>query len=244
MHAAARPRSPSALLIDGMGTLVRLQDPAPLLAAALRERVGVTVGVDQAQRALAAEIRHYRAHMQEGRDAESVAALRGRCAAVMQAALAAEQPALASAPAADMTAALLDALRFTAHADARDALVRVRGAGARVIVVSNWDVSLAEVLERVGLAPLVDAVVTSAAVGAGKPAPAIFAHALALAGVRDPAAATVVHVGDSLAEDVAGARACGIAAILLARDGDPSPVPPPDVAVLGSLDELQWPPVA
>ena len=89
-----------------------------------------------------------------------------------------------------------------------------------MVVVSNWDVSLAEVLERVGLAPLLDGVVTSAAVGAAKPDPAIFAHALALAGVP---AARARHVGDSLDEDVAGARAAGIEPVLLRRDGGPRP---------------------
>jgi putative hydrolase of the HAD superfamily len=56
--------------------------------------------------------------------------------------------------------------------------------------------------------------VTSAAAGTRKPAPAIFEQALAVAGVgRDEA----VHVGDSLEEDVAGARAAGIEPILIRR---------------------------
>jgi putative hydrolase of the HAD superfamily len=101
-------------------------------------------------------------------------------------------------------------------------------------VVSNWDVSLLEVLERVGLAPLVDAVVTSAAVGSRKPDPAIFTHALALAGT---AAAQARHVGDSLAEDVAGARACGIRPVLLLRDGSDEP----GLETIASLAELAWP---
>jgi putative hydrolase of the HAD superfamily len=87
------------------------------------------------------------------------------------------------------------------------------------------------VLERVGLAALVDAVVTSAAVGARKPAPAIFAHALALAGT---APAHALHVGDSLSEDVAGARASGIRPLLLRRDG----IREPGVETIGSLAEL------
>jgi putative hydrolase of the HAD superfamily len=113
-----------------------------------------------------------------------------------------------------------------------------------VVVVSNWDVSLADVLERVGLAPLVDAVVTSAAVGAAKPSPAIFAHALGLAGV---AAQDALHVGDSLDEDVRGAAACGISAVLLRRDEDPVPAAAGDsvstegVATIGGLAELEWP---
>ncbi|MGH2858135.1 MAG: HAD-IA family hydrolase [Solirubrobacteraceae bacterium] len=134
----------------------------------------------------------------------------------------------------EVTAALLAALRFDACDDARPALLAARVAGRRVVVVSNWDVSLGEVLELAGLAPLLDAVVTSAAVGAPKPAPAIFRHALALAGV---VAQRAVHVGDNLAQDVEGARACGIQAVLLARDDRPAHVPP-GVRVITSLTQL------
>ena len=45
-------------------------------------------------------------------------------------------------------------------------------AGLRLVVVSNWDVSLHEVLARTGLTPLLDGAVTSAEVGAAKPDPA------------------------------------------------------------------------
>jgi HAD superfamily hydrolase (TIGR01509 family) len=72
------------------------------------------------------------------------------------------------------------------------------------------------VLERVGLRERVDAVVTSAAVGAAKPDPRIFTAALTAAGCE---AHEALHVGDSPALDVAGARAAGIAARLLARGG-------------------------
>jgi putative hydrolase of the HAD superfamily len=87
-------------------------------------------------------------------------------------------------------------------------------------VVSNWDASLHEVLERVGLAPALEGVVTSAEVGARKPDVAIFERALELAGVP---AAEAIHVGDNPAEDVKGARAAGIEAVLIRRDGGSGP---------------------
>ncbi len=223
-----------ALLIDGLGTLVALQPPAPLLRRELAARYGLEVSEAAAARALAAEIAFYRAHMGEGRDADSLAALRRRCAETLVAAL--PDPArLAGHGIRSLTDALLSALRFEPFADARPALIRARARGARVVVVSNWDVSLLEVLELAGLTPLLDGVVTSAAAGAAKPAPAIFHHALALAGV---APAEALHVGDSLTEDVQGARACGIRAVLLSRGGDGVP---PDVATIAGLDELDWP---
>jgi putative hydrolase of the HAD superfamily len=227
-------RRTHALLIDGLGTLVALAPPAPALAAELAGRFGLAVEVDNVQRALAAEIAFYRAHMGEGRDRDSLAALRARCAEVLRRALA-PSAGLAAVPGPALTDALLDALRFSAFPDARGALIAARRRGARVIVVSNWDVSLIDVLERVGLAPLIDAVVTSAAVGARKPDTAIFAHALGLAGVAPERA---LHVGDSPSEDVAGARACGIPALLLCRDGAPAPQ---GMTAIASLGEIAWP---
>ena len=73
--------------------------------------------------------------------------------------------------------------------------------------------------------------VTSAEVGVAKPGPAIFEHALELAGAR---AADAVHVGDSLENDVAGARAAGIRPVLVARDGSA----PAGVEAIRSLAEL------
>jgi putative hydrolase of the HAD superfamily len=103
-----------------------------------------------------------------------------------------------------------------------------------VIVVSNWDASLPAALDSTGLSPLVDAVLTSATVGAAKPDPAIFERALAVAGV---AAADALHVGDSLAEDVEGARRAQIAAVWCNRRGQPVPVGVRAIASLGELDE-------
>ena len=221
-----------ALLIDGMGTLVSLDAPVPVLVEVLQRRFGVAIAEADARHALGAEIAFYRAHMDQGRDAESLADLRARCARVLFGAL----PVTVSADDDVRTDALLEALRFTAYDDARPALMRARGRGARVIVVSNWDVSLPEVLERVGLAPFVDAIVTSAAVGARKPEPAIFAHALALAGTPPRRA---LHVGDSLSEDVAGARASGIRPLLLRRDG----IREAGVETIAGLADLTWPEV-
>ena len=231
-------RSPRALLIDGLGTLVTLAPPAPALRHELAIRFGIDVSEAQAGRALAAEIAFYRGHMGLGRDADALAALRHRCAEVLRDALPAGAR-LAALPIASVTEALLASLRFSAYDDAREGLLAARAAGARVAVVSNWDVSLSEVLELVGLAPLIDAVVTSAAVGAAKPAPAIFRHALALAGVGPGEA---LHVGDTLSEDVRGAQACGIAAVLLVRAARPESAATAGVRTIAGLAELRWPP--
>ncbi len=144
-------------------------------------------------------------------------------------------PSTAEADPGALTEALLASLRFAAHADAAPALRAARERGERVIVVSNWDASLPAALAATGLASLVDAVLTSAEVGAAKPDAAIFERALAVAGVA-PAAA--LHVGDSLAEDVEGARRAQIAVVWCNRRGEPVP---DGVRAISSLAELHGP---
>ncbi|MDA8068945.1 MAG: HAD-IA family hydrolase [Actinomycetota bacterium] len=227
--------SPRGVLLDAFGTLVTLDAPAPLVRALLAQRLGVVVTRAQAGAAFAAEVAYYRAHMHEGTDGGRVAQLRARCAEVLRAALPPD-PALQAADGAVMTAILTDALRWRVYPDAAPALVRLRAAGLRVAVASNWDVSLVDVLEHCGLGELLDGVVTSAAVGAAKPDPRPLQSALELAGV---AAADAVHVGDSLQEDVGAARAAGVRPVLLVRSGQP-PLgqTPPGVSVIGSLAQL------
>ena len=211
--------SARALLLDALGTLLALEPPAPRLRTELLQRFGLQISETDAQRAIAAEIAYYRAHLDDGRDPDALAELRSRCAEALRGALPGDERVAAIDNAA-LTSTLLASLRFEPFVDVRPALAGARAAGRRLVVVSNWDVSLDEVLDRLGLAPMLDGVVTSAAVGVRKPSPEIFEHALALAGVT---AHDAVHVGDSLAEDVAGARAAGIEAVLIKRDGAPGP---------------------
>jgi putative hydrolase of the HAD superfamily len=111
---------------------------------------------------------------------------------------------------------MMAAIRFRAFSDAAPALAELRWLGLRLVCVSNWDVSLPEVLERCGLGAALDGVVCSAAAGARKPDPRIFAAALGEARCE---AGEALHVGDTPEEDVAGAEAAGIRALLLDRDG-------------------------
>jgi putative hydrolase of the HAD superfamily len=240
-RTGSRPASPAvrALLIDAHGTLVRLLPPVPRLRALLSERLGVRVTAREAECAIRAEIAHYRSELHTGRDPASVLALRRGCAEVLRSALPPD-PRLRGAQLTTVTELLLGALRFEAFPDAGPALAQARRGGVRrIVVVSNWDASLPETLERTGLLEALDGVVASAAIGAAKPDPAIFDAALELA---EAAPSQALHVGDSLAEDVEGARRAGIRPLWLVRDRvadrrcppDPRPIPS-----IGSLSELQ-----
>jgi len=223
------------ITLDAMGTLVALEDPVPRLVAGLRDR-GAVVSEAAAGTALAREIAFYRAGHDAAADAASLARLRAQCAGVLRAALEAAGADVGALSPAAMLAALLGALRFAPYPDVPGALAELRAAGHRLVVVSDWDVSLHEMLRTTGLAGLVDGAISSAEAGARKPAPELFRRALALAPDGD-AQGPALHAGDSLELDVAGALAAGLRAVLIARGGVPDGVPD-DVAVLASLEGL------
>lgn len=210
-----------AVLLDALGTLVELEPPVDPLRRELRERFGVEVSAAEAGAALRAEIAFYRAHHDEASDRARLADLRRRAAASLREAL---PPRARTLDLEELTSALLAALRFRPFPEVPGVLRDARARGARLVVVSNWDVSLHDVLAQTGLAPLVDGVLTSAELGSAKPGAAIFARALELAGV---AASEALHVGDSVEHDVAGALAAGIAPLLVVREGRPPDAPVP-----------------
>jgi putative hydrolase of the HAD superfamily len=100
--------------------------------------------------------------------------------------------------------------------DVWPALDALAARGVRLAVISNWDERLEPLLRRLELHRRFETVVVSCAVGATKPAPAIFQQALRRLGL--PAGA-VLHVGDGEREDWAGARGAGLTAVLLQRAG-------------------------
>ena len=86
-----------------------------------------------------------------------------------------------------------------------------------------------------GLDGYFEAIAVSGELGVRKPAPAIFDHALARLGV--PASAAV-HVGDDLEADVGGAKAAGMAAVWVSRDGGAHDGEPTADTTISTLAEL------
>jgi HAD superfamily hydrolase (TIGR01549 family) len=124
---------------------------------------------------------------------------------------------------------------FSLYDDVRPCLTRLRDAGLSIGLVSNTDRDLDGVLDAFDLRRLVDGTVTSAQVGLFKPAPEIFVAALACVGATS---SDTVMVGDSYRDDVEGALAAGLAAVLLDRAAAAADVGL-DVPVIASLAELQ-----
>jgi putative hydrolase of the HAD superfamily len=214
-----------AVLLDALGTLVELQPPAPRLQRLLRQ-AGFDVSEERAGAGFAAEIAYYLEHHLEGSDRERLERLRDRCAEEMRGAL--ELPELDHATA---RRAMLGALEFRPYPDVLPALGELRERGLTLVIASNWDCSLPDWLAPTGITELVDGVVTSAEVGAPKPNPRVLVRALAIAGA---APSEAVHVGDRLDNDVEGAAAAGVRAVLVQREGEP----PPGVEAVRSLREL------
>jgi putative hydrolase of the HAD superfamily len=199
------------VLIDALGTLVRLEPPAPRLQASLEARLELDVSLDRCETAMHAEMRYYAAHCARARDTAALAALRLECADVLA-------DMLAAGPnGAEILPCLTDAIAFTAFPDAAPALAALASQGRRLAVVSNWDVSLPPVLVRLGLATRFEVIVHSAGAGAAKPDPRPFQIALDRLSL---APGECVHVGDDPVNDGEGATAAGLRAILVDRNGE------------------------
>jgi putative hydrolase of the HAD superfamily len=107
-----------------------------------------------------------------------------------------------------------DPRNFELFPDVKALLEVLRASGCTTGLVSNTDRELAQFAAALGIS--VDFVLASCTHGRRKPCETIFAAALALGGVPRELA---VMVGDSLDDDIAGASACGVRAVLVDRNG-------------------------
>jgi REG-2-like HAD superfamily hydrolase len=120
---------------------------------------------------------------------------------------------------------------WAVYDDVFPTLAELSGRGLRLAVVSNWDSYLPVLLAALGLDRFFPVIAVSAIEETGKPDPEIFRRACARLGV-EPAEA--IHVGDSVTEDLFGARAAGLSGLLLDRQ-DRHPEIADRIATLGEL---------
>ena len=184
-----------AVTLDAHGTLVRLADPVPALLGVLRER-----GVERTSEAVLAGFRseaaYYAPRAGEGYDEASLARLRRDCASIFLEAVGADLDAEEFAP------AYVGTLRFEVLPGVVESLTRLRALGLELAVVANWDFSLRERLEEVGLAQSFASIVHAAR----KPAPDGLLQALGEIGVD---ASRALHIGDGGVDEQA-AHAAGM----------------------------------
>jgi len=118
------------------------------------------------------------------------------------------------------------------YPDARPCLEGLCRRGIRLAVVSNWDERLHMVLRGVGLADAFEWILPSIESPAPKPDPRIFRAAADRLGLEP---GVILHVGDSLREDVDGAVQAGFDARWLRRAASA----PEDPRQVRSLLELE-----
>jgi putative hydrolase of the HAD superfamily len=104
--------------------------------------------------------------------------------------------------------------------------------GVDLGVVSNWDERLRPLLAELRLDRYFTCFAISCEAGFAKPSPVIFQEALRQLGSP---AASVLHVGDALREDFAGAMSAGLAALHLRRDA-----PSSDLQIRSLEEVVDW----
>jgi putative hydrolase of the HAD superfamily len=119
----------------------------------------------------------------------------------------------------ELFAYFADPAHWVAFAGAPELLAGLRARGLTLGVISNFDHRLYRILEGLDLAGHFDSITISSEAGYAKPSPEIFRAAMRRHALD---AAGTIHVGDSEPLDVAGARAAGIAPVLVEhRPGAP-----------------------
>ncbi|MGZ6492657.1 MAG: HAD family hydrolase [Actinomycetota bacterium] len=132
--------------------------------------------------------------------------------------------------------ALVNSVRI--EPETMETLEKLKADGLKLGLVSNVS-QLPELLHRdieaFGIAKLLDGVAFSSEIGVRKPRPQIFEHVLDAIGAKPTDA---VFVGDRLVDDIAGAQAVGMRAVLTRqyRQEEPDSIIPD--GVIGHITEL------
>jgi HAD superfamily hydrolase (TIGR01509 family) len=202
--------SVDAVLFDVDFTLVK---PGPLLGPdgyrAAGERHGLTLDPERYAEARAAAVEDLRHHPELEHDEE----IWVRFTEDIVRGMGGDGPRIREVAEA-ITERWLHSENFELYEDALPVLDHLRRRGVAIGLVSNTSRDLDAFVGHFELA--VDAWISSRVHGKVKPSPTIFRAALELLGVEPQAAAMV---GDSPLDDIEGARALGMRAYLIDREG-------------------------
>jgi putative hydrolase of the HAD superfamily len=198
-----------AVLLDAVGTLIRPREPIGETYARIAREHGVALPAWRLDDAFARVLRGA-PPMPSGDAAIERAWWRDVVRATFRAADQMQRFADFDACFDDLFAHFARADAWLAMPDAREALAALRASGRRLAVASNFDARLPAILAGLDLAGFFDLVWLPRDAGVAKPDPAFFAGACERLGVPPHAA---VAVGDDPIDDLAPARAAGLAAI-------------------------------
>ncbi len=124
---------------------------------------------------------------------------------------------------------------WTIYPDVVPVLGELKRRGFILGLITNFDRRVFKLIEALDLSRFIDSITIPALAGAAKPEAAIFEYALARHGLQ---ASEAVQVGDSLRDDVEGARAAGLRGVLIEDKASGFLTGQPPVAWLGALRKL------
>ena len=209
-----RPAVLAAVCLDGFGTLFHLGDGSPARAVVRRlGELGYSGGVEPVAAGLRLEYPYYRARHKFVATPRQLELLQAECGQIVIDQLGPSGAGLA-APAVGR--AIAQAFPPRLYPESIAAISRIKAAGLKVGVVSNFSYLLIATLRQLGIAEMFDFAVVSALCNFAKPDPRIFAIAAREAGCQQ---SRIAHIGNSHAEDYLGARSAGFSAVLLERSG-------------------------
>lgn len=195
----ARLADIDAVTFDANGTLVGLVDPVPKLHRLLRSR-GIERPPKAIRHAFETEGAVYAGRAAEAHEPGAFATIQHECTSLFL-----DEVGAALDP-AEFAPSYVAAMEFEVLPGVVESLRVLRSRGLELGVVANFDLTLADRLDRLGLRPWFSTVVTPADAGAAKPDRAIFELALATLGVQPERA---LHIGDGSADEE-GAQAAGM----------------------------------
>ena len=234
------------VIFDAGHTLIHDATPAGEIAEAALATTGIAVPGERIDRAMAGAMKRVQARWHRGdwwlaeatvralfidAYAEELRSLPGLRA----------DEALVGKVASRIYETYQDPVHWAAFPDVLPALEVLRAAGVRMGVVSDWGHGLEAILLELELGRYLEFLVASARLGVAKPDPRVFDLALARIGARPE---ECLYIGDTYVKDIMGARAAGIAAVLLDRSGDMPPMDCPTVRDMGGLLHLVGLPAA
>ena len=214
MSHRSGPR-PEALLLDAMGTLIRLRDSVGTSYAARAAVHGIQVEAAAIDRVFPAVLRQAPPLAFNGLQGDDLLEAERRWWAerIDHALLEAGGPRAPEVLHRDLFDHFADPAIWRVFDDVRQHLGRWQEAGVRLGVVSNFDQRLFGILQGFDLIHRFDVVVVSSRAGAAKPSPRPFLLALDNLGLQPSQA---WHVGDA-PEDALGAASAGMRCLRVLR---------------------------